>query len=161
MCLSCQSRTCSAPQTEALQCHLCYSHSQRHVLVTTLTPQPCHFWLLHTGLQSGAIAIVRLSGSEAFTIAQRVFQPSGRGSFAPESHRIYHGHAVDESGSNIDEVGLTPGQYLVGCAQFPWRSNLHPEEPATKYLQMIPNENDSEQGLKSIVLQSPARAWQR
>ena len=61
------------------------------------------------GLQSGAIAIIRLSGCEAFALAKKLFQPSALAQQAPDwmpqSHRIYHGHAVDESGNHIDEVG--------------------------------------------------------
>ena len=66
----------------------------------------------HAGLQSGAIAIIRLSGDGAFATALKVFRPSSAAlqapTWAPQSHRIYHGHAVDEQGAHIDEVGVKP-----------------------------------------------------
>ncbi|KAK9808444.1 hypothetical protein WJX73_006534 [Symbiochloris irregularis] len=63
-----------------------------------------------TGLQSGAIAIIRLSGPDAFSIAQQIFVPSSKPdlNFRPQTHRIYHGHAVDVEGSQLDEVLLLP-----------------------------------------------------
>ena len=57
----------------------------------------------------GAVSIVRLSGPDAATIAQRLFRPSGRrrAGWAPASHKVYHGHLIDASGRNIDEVPLS------------------------------------------------------
>ena len=60
-----------------------------------------------TGTQgSGAVAIIRLSGFEAFDIASSIFSSSTRkaasGPF--KSHRIYHGHVQDPRGSFLDEV---------------------------------------------------------
>ncbi|KAK9827404.1 hypothetical protein WJX81_008606 [Elliptochloris bilobata] len=67
-----------------------------------------------TGAQPGAaVAIVRLSGPEAVAVAQRVFRQSGghRGDqggtqapWQPETHCVYHGRLVDDSGAALDEV---------------------------------------------------------
>lgn len=68
------------------------------------TCKPC---LEHspTGAQQGSVAIIRLSGPEAVRIASAVFKPSQRkSSWAPKSHRIYHGHVLDTDGSIVDEV---------------------------------------------------------
>ena len=57
------------------------------------------------GAQQGSVAIIRLSGPEAVQIAASVFKPSqGRTSWAPKTHRIYHGYVLDGDGSIIDEV---------------------------------------------------------
>jgi tRNA modification GTPase len=66
-----------------------------------------------TGAQSGSVSIIRLSGDDAVEVAGRVFRPAGAGagaaaaavaSWAPESHRVYYGHAVGPEGGRIDEV---------------------------------------------------------
>ncbi|WIA14128.1 hypothetical protein OEZ85_002672 [Tetradesmus obliquus] len=64
--------------------------------------------LVTGGSRSGAVDIIRVSGSEAVQIAQRVFWPQGRFRFnwQPRSQRIYHGSAIDSSGRMIDEVLL-------------------------------------------------------
>lgn len=60
-----------------------------------------------TGGQQGAVSIVRLSGPEAVDIVGEVFVPGGgskSGAWDPESHRIYYGNVIDQSGTLIDEV---------------------------------------------------------
>jgi len=68
-----------------------------------------------TGGHHGAVSIVRLSGQGAVDIARRVFVPAGhsRSPGTPrnvsngwhvESHRVYYGKAIDQSGLPIDEV---------------------------------------------------------
>jgi tRNA modification GTPase len=64
-----------------------------------------------TGSAQGAVSIIRLSGPDAVGIAQGVFRPAGPRSvaaggagWAPESHRVYYGTAVDEAGHVLDEV---------------------------------------------------------
>jgi len=68
----------------------------------------------------GGIGIIKISGSEAFPIAQAIFQPKdpmlnpncgkrnqteGSGLLQFKSHRIYYGHIVDpDSGRLLDEV---------------------------------------------------------
>eukprot|EP00882_Tetradesmus_deserticola_P010207 GHRQ01010784.1.p1 GENE.GHRQ01010784.1~~GHRQ01010784.1.p1 ORF type:complete len:382 (+),score=102.43 GHRQ01010784.1:62-1207(+) len=69
------------------------------------------------GSRSGAVDIIRVSGSEAVQVAQRVFWPQGRFRFSwrPQSQRIYFGTAVDGEGRVVDEVlllaMLTPRSY--------------------------------------------------
>ena len=57
---------------------------------------------------AGAVAIIRLSGTDAIAIASRVFRTGRGGRFKfgwrPESHRVYYGTAVDGDGVIIDEV---------------------------------------------------------
>ena len=65
--------------------------------------------LWHAGLHSGSIAIIRLSGADAFDMAHKVFRPSAAitrapSAWQPKSHQIYHGHAVDAHGTALDEV---------------------------------------------------------
>ncbi len=68
----------------------------------------------------GGIGIIKISGSEAFPIAQSIFKPKnstlnptsgklsetiGSGPFQFKSHRIYYGHIVDpDNGRLLDEV---------------------------------------------------------
>lgn len=60
-----------------------------------------------TGSQ-GAVSIIRLSGSDAISIASRVFRTGRGGRFKygwkPESHKVYYGTAVDGDNLVIDEV---------------------------------------------------------
>eukprot|EP00775_Hariotina_reticulata_P008308 gene8308-8493_t len=64
--------------------------------------------LVTGGSRSGAVDIIRVSGSEAVQIAQRVFWPQGRFRFnwRPQSQHIHYGTAVDGEGQVIDEVLL-------------------------------------------------------
>jgi tRNA modification GTPase len=68
---------------------------------------------------SGGIGIIKISGKDAFSIAEAIFQKShasrGEGSsesktlsFPLKSHRLYHGHIVNpETGQVLDEVLLS------------------------------------------------------
>lgn len=56
---------------------------------------------------SSAVSIIRLSGRDAVGIAGCVFSPTGKRPWAPESHRVYYGHAVETEETSvkvIDEV---------------------------------------------------------
>ncbi|GLI68378.1 hypothetical protein VaNZ11_012702 [Volvox africanus] len=61
-----------------------------------------------TGVSHGSVAIIRVSGTEAVSIASRVFRPGGRFRFGwqPKSHRVYYGTAVDGDEHLLDEVLL-------------------------------------------------------
>ena len=51
---------------------------------------------ISTPMGEGAIAIVRLSGDEAFQIAEKLFQSiSGKKIMQEPSHTIHYGHIVD------------------------------------------------------------------
>jgi len=52
----------------------------------------------------GGIAIIRLSGNEALSIAKSLFKP--RGNCAWKSHRMYYGH-ITQNGLILDECMLT------------------------------------------------------
>lgn len=54
----------------------------------------------------GAIAVLRLSGSEAVSIADSVFRPvAGRGALSRQAPRTLHyGTIVDQSGTEVDDV---------------------------------------------------------
>lgn len=62
---------------------------------------------ISTPLGEGAIGIVRLSGTDAFTIAQRVFK--GKDILKIASHTINYGHIIDPDKDNqvIDEVMIS------------------------------------------------------
>ena len=58
---------------------------------------------------TGGIAVIRISGTRALTIADAIFRPSGTRSgtlSAAPSHTVHHGH-VDRDGVRIDEVLAT------------------------------------------------------
>ncbi|OCA82182.1 tRNA uridine(34) 5-carboxymethylaminomethyl synthesis GTPase MnmE [Bacillus sp. FJAT-27225] len=61
---------------------------------------------ISTPMGEGAIAIVRLSGDEAFTIADKVFRsPGGKSLVKVPSHTIHYGHLIDpKTGSVVEEV---------------------------------------------------------
>ena len=53
---------------------------------------------------TGGISVIRVSGSDAFAVCDRVFQnPKGKTLAAAKSHTILYGHIVSE-GKTIDEV---------------------------------------------------------
>lgn len=53
----------------------------------------------------GGIAVIRISGATAVTIADKLFQSSrGRSLVNAETHTIHHGYIVDGNGKVIDEV---------------------------------------------------------
>ena len=57
---------------------------------------------ISTGMTNSGIGIVRISGDEAFDIADRIYKGKSRIAES-ESHTIHYGHIVDGSGT-IDEV---------------------------------------------------------
>ncbi|MDZ5710596.1 tRNA uridine-5-carboxymethylaminomethyl(34) synthesis GTPase MnmE [Jeotgalibacillus haloalkalitolerans] len=60
---------------------------------------------ISTPMGEGAIAIVRLSGDEAFTIADRVYRSGGKQLQSVPSHTIHYGHIVDpRTDETIEEV---------------------------------------------------------
>lgn len=76
---------------------------------------PCNMILqdticaISTAPGMGAIAIVRLSGTEATTIVDRVFRPAkeGRAVSTLKGGRTVYGHIVGSNGEAIDEVVIT------------------------------------------------------
>ncbi|RPF51131.1 tRNA uridine-5-carboxymethylaminomethyl(34) synthesis GTPase MnmE [Aquisalibacillus elongatus] len=61
---------------------------------------------ISTPIGEGAIAIVRLSGDEAFAIANRVFQ--GKDIYEVDSHTIHYGNVVDSKTNElVEEVMMT------------------------------------------------------
>ncbi|WP_409272875.1 tRNA uridine-5-carboxymethylaminomethyl(34) synthesis GTPase MnmE [Neobacillus sp. SCS-31] len=61
---------------------------------------------ISTPMGEGAIAIVRLSGDEAFKIADKLFKsPSGKVLGNVASHTIHYGHLIDpKTGETVEEV---------------------------------------------------------
>ncbi len=61
-----------------------------------------------TGLSEAGIGIVRVSGDDAFAVADRIFRPAGEKKRVEdyESHTVHYGYAVD-GGEIIDEVMLS------------------------------------------------------
>ena len=62
-----------------------------------------------TPLGEGGLSVIRISGTEAFQIADKVFVPSGKNARAPStanSHTLHHGH-ITRNGTIIDEVLLS------------------------------------------------------
>lgn len=64
---------------------------------------------ISTPMGEGAIAIVRLSGDEAVSIADKIFKsPSGKRLIEQQSHTIHYGHLVDpKTNEVIEEVMLS------------------------------------------------------
>ena len=61
-----------------------------------------------TSLGEGGLAVIRISGPQAFAVADRCFAPAGTASLKPSAagtHTIHYGHVV-RGGQNIDEVLL-------------------------------------------------------
>ena len=64
---------------------------------------------ISTPIGEGGLAVVRISGPEAFPVADRVFVSSDKEPFqaaAAKSHTVHYGHVV-QSAKKIDEVMLT------------------------------------------------------
>lgn len=60
---------------------------------------------ISTPLGEGGIGIVRLSGPDAFAVADRIFDcPKNSDPGFPEPRRLYYGHIRDNDGEIIDEV---------------------------------------------------------
>lgn len=70
----------------------------------TLTQEFDTIAAISTPLGEGAISIVRLSGSEAISIANQVFQ--GKDLEKVASHTLHYGHIVDQT-ERVDEVMLS------------------------------------------------------
>ncbi|KMY52140.1 tRNA uridine-5-carboxymethylaminomethyl(34) synthesis GTPase MnmE [Peribacillus loiseleuriae] len=64
---------------------------------------------ISTPMGEGAIAIVRLSGDEAFAIADRIFKgPQGKQLIGAASHTIHYGHLVQpKTGDTVEEVMIS------------------------------------------------------
>lgn len=62
---------------------------------------------ISTAVGVGAIGIVRLSGPDAITLAERVFRPA-RGAFVQpgETYSLLYGHVIDQEGAVVDEALL-------------------------------------------------------
>ena len=59
-----------------------------------------------TPLGEGGLAVIRISGTQALTIADQVFQPAGKSSVKPSlalTHTIQYGHVIRD-GRRVDEV---------------------------------------------------------
>lgn len=64
---------------------------------------------ISTPIGEAGLAVVRLSGSKALSVADRVFKPIGQGSLRPSmapSHTIHYGFIVRD-GVRVDEVLLS------------------------------------------------------
>ena len=60
---------------------------------------------ISTGYSSGGIAVIRISGNEAFAVSDRIFRGKDSPLSSCASHTLHYGHIVDPSdGSNVDEV---------------------------------------------------------
>ncbi|MEI9865474.1 MAG: tRNA uridine-5-carboxymethylaminomethyl(34) synthesis GTPase MnmE, partial [Limisphaerales bacterium] len=62
-----------------------------------------------TPLGEGGLAVVRISGAEAFAVADKVFLPSGKSSLKPSTaltHTIHYGKII-RRGATVDEVLLS------------------------------------------------------
>ncbi len=56
----------------------------------------------------GAIAVVRMSGHDAISIAERMFRPRGRHALSEaEGYTAHYGEVIDSEGVVIDDVVLT------------------------------------------------------
>ncbi|MCL5097447.1 MAG: tRNA uridine-5-carboxymethylaminomethyl(34) synthesis GTPase MnmE, partial [Candidatus Omnitrophica bacterium] len=61
-----------------------------------------------TPLGEGGLAVIRLSGPEALTVADRCFVPAGKHAFRPSaasSHTLHYGR-IARKGRAVDEVML-------------------------------------------------------
>ncbi len=61
---------------------------------------------ISTAAGMGAIAVIRLSGSESYQITEKYFRKSKSSTAKdePQSHRLYFGQWIDETGLMVDEV---------------------------------------------------------
>ena len=59
-----------------------------------------------TPVGEGGIAVIRMSGDEAFEIAQRVYKGKDNLLQAP-THTVHYGHIIDKNGTIADEVLVT------------------------------------------------------
>lgn len=73
-----------------------------------MTPLDDTIAAIATPLGEGALAVVRVSGRDALTVADRCFRPAGRRAVKPSdapSHTIHYGHVMRD-GHAVDEVLL-------------------------------------------------------
>ena len=59
-----------------------------------------------TPIGEGGLAVIRISGTQALTVADQVFQPAGKSSLKPSAaltHTIHYGHVM-HNGRTVDEV---------------------------------------------------------
>ncbi len=59
---------------------------------------------ISTPIGEGGIGIVRLSGHDAYAIANKIFSPKRKGKSYPQSHRLYYGFIEDKNLEIVDEV---------------------------------------------------------
>ena len=60
---------------------------------------------ISTPLGEGGIGIVKISGSDSFKVAHKIFQSSHSSkSGYPQKRHLYHGHIMDKNGYVVDEV---------------------------------------------------------
>lgn len=60
-----------------------------------------------TPIGEGGIAVIRVSGDNALEVIQKCFKPA-RDNFKDfESHRVYYGNIIDDSGRTLDQVLVT------------------------------------------------------
>lgn len=62
---------------------------------------------ISTSLGEGSVGIVRISGKNAFSVAQKVFLPAKKKDWLQENYKMHYGHIVDVNGQIIDEVLVT------------------------------------------------------
>lgn len=85
--------------------------TQKRKRVSMITREFDTIVAISTPLGEGAIGIVRLSGTDSFAIAQKIFK--GKNLTQVESHTLNYGHIVDpKSGQVLDEV-------MVGAMRSP------------------------------------------
>lgn len=88
----------------------CYTHVDMYGFVRRWTPVEFDtITAISTPMGEGAIAIVRLSGSSAIAIANKIFRsPNGKDLFEQSSHTIHYGHLVDpKTDEVVEEVMLS------------------------------------------------------
>ena len=60
---------------------------------------------ISTGYSSGGIAVIRISGNEAFAVSDRIFRGKDSPLSSCASHTVHYGHIIEPSdGSVVDEV---------------------------------------------------------
>ena len=62
---------------------------------------------------SGGLAVIRISGRHALSIADRIFRPGSRSGLAPSaapSHTVHHGYIHRDGGVIDDDHGLASGK---------------------------------------------------
>lgn len=62
---------------------------------------------ISTSLGEGSVGIVRISGENAFSVAQKIFIPAKKKDWLQENYKMHYGHIIDGNGQVIDEVLIT------------------------------------------------------